>query len=176
MGDETAVMPVGVIVERIRIDNPWREFDWRVVAVVPGAPEVDAWTPLQTGDQESAMRWHAATLPLTLHRGETQGYKVNLSNRAPAVYVISRIDDDDPDAPPIAPFVATVCSYEAAAYADSGDDLVDATAMPPGVRAWLMAYCEQHHVDEVFVKRQRKPYDPRKGGPGRGVGAEALDR
>jgi len=166
MGDETVAMPVGVIVERLRIDNPWREFDWRVAAVAPGAPPVDEWVPLQSAADADALRWHAATLPLTLHRGETEGYKVNLSNRAPAIYVISRIDDDDPDAPPIAPFVATVCPYEAASYADNGDDLVDATAMPDGVRAWLMDYCERHHVDEVFVKRKRKPYDPRKGGGG----------
>lgn len=165
MPETSAEMPMGVIVEREKIDNPWRDHVWRVAAVAPGAPSVDDWRPLSEDSPDApSMRWHAATLPIALHRTETEGYKVNLSNRTPAIYVISRVDDDDPDAPPIAPFLVTVCPYEAASYADNGDDLVDAVAMPDGVRAWIASYCERHHVDEVFVKRKRKPYDPRKGG------------
>ncbi len=37
--------------------------------------------------------------------------------------------------------------------------------MPPEVVAWVLDFVERHHVEEPFVKRkQKKAYDPRKGG------------
>src|SRR5690606_37958427 len=69
-------MPLGVVVERREIDNRWQPFAWKAVAVIPGAPPVEAWRELERG--ERFVRWHAATLPLELHRAETEAYCVNL--------------------------------------------------------------------------------------------------
>ena len=81
-------MPLGVVVERREIDNRWQRFAWRPVAVIPGAPPVAEWRELVRG--ERFVRWHAATLPLELHRTDTEGYRVNLSGRVPAVSVVLR--------------------------------------------------------------------------------------
>ena len=39
--------------------------------------------------------------------------------------------------------------------------------MPPEIVAWVLEYIDTYHVDEKFEKRkQKKSYDPRKGGFG----------
>jgi hypothetical protein len=64
-------MPLGVVVERRELDNRWQRFAWKPVAVIPGAAPVTEWRELMRG--EGFVRWHAATLPLELHRKETEG-------------------------------------------------------------------------------------------------------
>ncbi len=152
-------MPVGVIVERRKLDNPWQAYTWCAVAVVPGAPEVDKWRVLAEAPGRS--RYHAGTLPLELHPKETDGYRLNLATRLPAVYVVLRYDDAVEAG--IFPFLATVCPYEAQDYLDGDEDLVEAVPMPDVVKAWLADFVAKYHVDEPHKKRKREPYDPRKG-------------
>ena len=56
-------MPVGIIIERRKIDNPWESCTWRAVAVLPGAPEVDEWRVL--AESPERVRYHAGTLMLS---------------------------------------------------------------------------------------------------------------
>jgi hypothetical protein len=148
-------MPLGVVVERREIDHPWQTHSWRAVAVIPGAPAIDAWRELARGDR--FVRWHAATLPLELHRTETEAYRVNLSGKTPAVYVVLRkIQPSERTAGnAIAPFLVTASPYEAEGYLE-GEDVVEVTPMSQGLIAWVSAFVERHHVDEPFVKRKRK--------------------
>lgn len=158
---ESESMAVGIVVERRELDNPWLDHSWHVVAVIPGAPEIDDWVEIRRS--EGRVQFHARTLPITLFRGETEGYKYNLSLDPPRVYVILR-EADEADAHEVEPFLATVCPYEAQDYLDSGDETVETSTMPGPVTAWLAAFVERHHVDRPFIKRERKPYDPRKHG------------
>ena len=146
-------MPLGVVVERREIDNRWQRYAWKPVAVIPGAPPVEAWRELIRG--ERFVRWHAATLALELHRKETEGYRYNLSARVPAVYVVLRPQDDSPHE--VAPFLVTASPYEAECFAD---DLVEAVPMPDGLIAWVQEFVDRHHVDEPFRKRKRDRVDP----------------
>ncbi len=156
-------MPVGVIVERRKLDNPWQAYTWYAVAVVPGAPEVDKWRVL--AETPGRLRYHAGTLPLELHGKETVGYLLNLGAELPRVYVVLRYDDEVENG--IFPFLATVCPYEAQNCLDGDEDLVESVPMPDVVNAWLADFVTKHHVDEPFKKRKRKPYDPRKVQAGR---------
>ncbi len=153
-------MPIGVVLERRDIDNPWQSHSWRAVAVIPGAPEVNEWRVLAKAP--GWVRYHAGTLSLEIHRKETEGYRLNLANDPPMVYVVLRYDDEA-DAG-IVPFLATVCPYQAQAYLDGDEDLVEPVPMPDVVAAWLTDFVAKHHVDEPRYKRKRKPYDPRKAG------------
>ena len=152
-----ATMPLGVVLERRRIDHPWAAFAWRAVAVIPGAPPPAA--PAGAED-----RVHAATLELGLHRKETEGYRVNLSQPEPVVYVVLR-----PGAAGAAPrpFRVTVCPYEAQAYELGGDERVDALPMPPAVAALVARFVAAHHVEVPFVKRRRTPHEPEGPRPAR---------
>jgi hypothetical protein len=147
-------MALGVVVERRELDNRWQPWAWKAVAVIPGAPPVDTWRELVRG--ERFVRWHAATLPLELHRTETEGYRANLSGRVPAIYVVLRAVQPSPSTAgnDVCPFAVTASPYDAEGYME-GDDLVEAVPMPHGLIAWVRAFVERHHVDQPFVKRKR---------------------
>jgi Protein of unknown function (DUF3305) len=148
-------MPLGVVVERRELDNPWQRFAWKPVAVIPGAPPITLWRELARG--ERFVRWHAATLPLELHRTETEAYRVNLAGRSPSTYVVLRRTEPSEQTAgnDIRPFLVTASPYEAEGYLE-GDDMVEAVSMPEALIAWVHAFVDRHHVDQPFVKRKRK--------------------
>lgn len=148
-------MPLGVVVERRELDNPWQRWAWKAAAVLPGAPPVEAWRELARGAR--FVRWHAATLPLQLHRAETEAYRVNLSGRSPGIYVVLRKTrpSERTAGNEVAPFVVTASPYEAEGYLE-GEDLVEVAPMPEGLIAWVREFVERHHVDRPFEKRKRK--------------------
>ncbi len=151
-------MPLGVVLERRDIDNPWQSVSWRAVAVIPGAPEIDQPRRLRGGPGWE--QYHAATVTVELHRSETEGYKHNVSNEeVPKVYVVLRFDEEDEDGAP-RPALATVCPYEASAYLDTTatGEMVEPVPMPDGVRAWVQEFVAKHHVDAPFVKKRKKKW------------------
>ena len=160
-------MPLGVVIERREIDNPWERYAWRPVAVIPGAGPVEGWRVLNEGPGWT--HFHAATLSLELHRKETEAYKRNLSNEPPTIYVALRSDSDCPDGLDYRPVAVTASPYVAEDLLE-GDDIVEALAMPEGLVAWVQAFIDRHHVDEPFVKRKRK------GGSATGAGRGSARR
>lgn len=149
-------LPLGVVLERRRIDNPWQDYTWKPVAVIPGAGPCDPrgeW-PVLAGGKDWA-QFHAGTLMLELFRKETEGYKVNLSQQPPRLFVGLRSGEDMDSDHEVVPFLVTACPYEAQDYLDSGEDQVDAVAMPDAVIAFVQDFIDRHHVDEPFRKRKR---------------------
>jgi len=195
-GTIKASLPLGIVVERRAVDNPWIDHSWRAIAVIAGAPALAPsgdWTLMRQGDGWA--HFHAGTLTLELFRKETEGYKVNLSQDPPRLYVVLRRPDEsrsrresDPASNPasnpgseheIVPFLVTVSPYEAQDYLDSGEDQVDVVPIPDAVIAFVQDFIDRHHVDEPFRKRKRvrantgdeafaRPPDwqPRRGGKG----------
>ncbi len=154
---KTDVLSVGVVVERRTLDHPWSDHRWTPVAIIPGAPAEAGWREIARGDDW--VQYHAATLPVTLYRKETEAYLVNLADAAPSVYVVLRANEDDDDGPELAVVDATVSPFEAQDYLDSGDDIVERVAMPDVMAAWLQKFIDAHHVDEPFRKRKRQNAD-----------------
>jgi len=148
-------IPVGVVLERRKLDNPWQEWEWRAAAVIPGAPDVSEWKQLTQG--EGWTQFHAATLPLELHRKETEAYIYNLESPEPSIFIVVRENEDDGDEEdhPMVVHLVTASPYEAQDYLDSGEETVDAVAIPDGVRDWIAQFIDVHHEEETFVKRQR---------------------
>ncbi len=154
-------LPLGIVIERRRIDNPWQDFEWRAVTVIPGAAALDPegeWRVL--GEGEDWIHYHGGTLTLELFRRETEGYKFNLTHEPPRLFVVLRSGEDQGCAHDVVPFLVTACPYEAQDYLDSGEELVEAVVMPSDVTAFVQAYINHHHVDEPFKKRKRKRHDP----------------
>jgi hypothetical protein len=167
-------LALGVVVERRAIDNRWRKHDWRPVSVLPGADADARWRLLRDDAEAGIATFHAATLPLELYEKETEGYRVNLSNTPPMVYVVLRPGEDYGDED-VEPFLVTACPFEAESYAESGDEIVEGVPMPPEVLSLVHAFVARHHTDEPFKKRKRKPYDPRKGRGGEASGPLVKD-
>ena len=158
---QRAAIPLGVIVEQRDVDHPWKDHDLRPVAVAPGMPAPDDWRLIREGD--GWRQFHVATLDLELFPGETEGYRANMANARPAVYVVLAPGEEADDAEVVAALV-TACPYEAERYMEDSEMIVEGVPMPEEVAAWVAAFIAEHYVEEVFVKRkQKKAYDPRKG-------------
>lgn len=162
-------MRLGVVLERRPGVTRWVAETWQPLAVIPGAGELDPlgpWLPLRE-EGERAL-FHAGTLLLSLYRRETEGYRLNLTQAEPRVYVVLRRDPEDCPHP-VLPILVTLEPYEAEKYLVSGEEIVEGVPLPEEVRAFAEDFVARHHVEEVFYKRQRKPWNPRKE-PGRGGG------
>ncbi len=155
---DTQTMKVGVVLECRRIGNPGQEYIWRPVAVIPGAPEVAR--PRLLMREGPIELYHAATLSIELFPSETEGYRHNLSQAQPCVYVVLRSKETAGEP---RPFLATMCPYRAQGYSEGGSDMVDGVPAPDAVLAWVTDYVAHHHVDVPFKKRGRQPFDPSKG-------------
>lgn len=145
----TVTMPVGIVMRRSRGVTRWARWAWRVTSVFPGAGDAD-WRELTRHGE--AVDFHAATLPLALHRGETEAYQHNLQSRLPAAYVILR---PGLNGHPPQPALVTASPYEAQDYADSGEEIVERVALGALMQT-VAAFVEAHHEDDAFVKRRRK--------------------
>ena len=157
-------MRVGIVVERREIESRWADFTWEPVAVIPGAAPLESsseWLPLRSG--EGWEHFLIGTLDIELFRRETEGYRANLSNVPPHVYVVLT-RGTEADEPEIMPFLATGCPYEAESYTEGDEEIVEGVPMPDEIGAWLQQFIDSYHVDEPFKKRKnKKAYDPRKG-------------
>jgi hypothetical protein len=147
-----AVMPVSVVVERRAIDNKWDDHLWRPVGVLPRA---DLAIGKLLAEGEGWAQYYGGALDIELFRGETDGYRTNLSQSPPLIYVVLR-RNPEADILEFEPFMATVCPYEAMSYSEGNDDVVEGVPMPPDVMKWLQEFVTLHHVDRPFVKRKNK--------------------
>jgi hypothetical protein len=157
-----AVMPVSVVIERRATDSQWDDHFWRPVGVLPRA-DLERGKLLAEG--EGWTQYYGGVLDIELFRGETDGYRTNLSQDSPSVYVVLR-RDADAEGLEFEPFMATVCPYEAMSYSEGNDDFVEGVPMPPEVMEWLREFVALHHVDRPFVKRKnRRHKDDDRGRP-----------
>ena len=149
LGQKSVSISLGIVVRRVPGVSRWVEHVWKVVAVLPGAgPE--NWKELRRDGE--VIEYHAATVPLELFRTDTEAYLHGLSTRIPSIYVVLR---DGVGVDPLDVVLATASPYEAQDYADTGEELVEKVPMPEGLAAWIRDYIEEHHEDEVFIKRRR---------------------
>ena len=149
----TAELMVGVVLERRRAISPWAEHLWLPAAVLPGAPDMPAGTPL--GMTETGERFFAGNHALALHRTDTSTYRDNLATSAPRVWVALRTSGDG--AMPVVAGV-TCDPAEGESYTEAGDDIVEHVAMVPELAALLAGFVAEHHVERAFVKRRRRDW------------------
>lgn len=147
-----AAMPITVLVERRASNHAWQDHVWRPLGVLPriaGEPG----QVLASGDDWA--QFYGGDLDIELFRGETDGYRTNLSQATPVVYVVLR-RNAEAETLEFEPFLVTVCPYEAMGYSEGNDDIVEGVPMPPKVIEWLREFVALHHVDRPFVKRKNK--------------------
>ena len=148
-----ASIKLGIVVEKRKSDHPWGDWNWKPVAVLCNPPEAQPWSELISG--EGYTRYHAASLPLVLHRKETEALTLNLMLPQPELYVVLRNSEDLDSKFPYQPLLVTASSYDAQDYSDAGDDIVEKVEMPEPIAAFIQAFVEEHHVEEKFIKRRR---------------------
>ncbi len=150
--EKTRTMPVGVVVRRLPGVTRWQKWSWRPVALLPGAGPAD-WKVLR--EEGEAVEYHAATVPLELHRTDTEAYLTALSDRVPSAYVVMRPADQVERDVPLDIMLVTASAYEGQDYSDSSEVTVEKIPMPTGLIAWIREFIDMHHEDEIFIKRKR---------------------
>jgi hypothetical protein len=157
-------IPVAVIAERRPAVTRWADHVWRALEVLQDAPDVPPWTLLRA-DAGRELFFAGAT-DVALHPTDTDNYKHNLEAAQPLVWVTLR-PAETPSG--YALQAVTVDPGEAQLYADSGNDLLEALPMPPGLREATAAFVAEHHKERAFHKRKRDRADPQalaRRGPG----------
>ena len=145
-------LPLGIVLRKTPGVTRWAKWNWKVVAVLPGAGQ-ECWRELRRdGD---AVEYHAATVPLELWRTDTEAYLTELSTRAPSIYVVMRKPVEQEAEHELDIVLATASPYDAQDYADNGEDIVELVPMPEGLIALIQKFIQEHHVEEKFVKRKR---------------------
>lgn len=153
----TVSVPVGVVIIREEIDNPWCDHVWRAMSVTLDVPPGLEWKELTR--EEGRVQYLAGAL-VELFRKETAAYLDNISGDKPALYVVLRESDGSAeDEPPIEVHLVTASPYEAQDYMDSSEEFVERVPMPEPLVAMIADYIEQHHVEEKFRKRKRDAVD-----------------
>lgn len=147
-------IPVGVVIERRKAANPWIDFVWRPVAVLPGRPETAPWTQLSADDDGAT--FYAGATEIGLHRSETANYRDNLAGQC-ALWVALRPTGVEP---PYELLAVTADPSEGEAFTEAGADLVEPVPMPDSIRDTVAAFVAAHHVEQPFFKRTRDRANP----------------
>ena len=151
MATRELVAELGIIVEHQRFAGRWVTESWRVIGVIAGPTPAPSWRRIAEG--RGFVQYLACNLPLQLHRSDATSYRINLQDEMPKLYVsLRRVGDD---AFPYQPFKITAAPDEAQHFSESGDDLVEAVAMPAELAARLADFVARYPIDEPFSKRQR---------------------
>jgi hypothetical protein len=144
-------IPIGVVIERRRATSTWAEFIWRPSAVLPGVPETPPWTTLETETDRAT--FYVGAVEILLYRTDSAGYRDNLSDEAPILWVALRPTGDTER--PYEISAATADPGEGEGYSESVGNLVEGLPMPEAVRSIIARFVAEHHVDLPFFKRQR---------------------
>lgn len=145
---------VGVIIAQEAVESAWEEHRWRAVAVLLDAPAVDDWR--EYGREGETVFYHAATLPLELHRKETPAYLLNLSSGEPEVWIVLRQDPASAGTRPVVVHAVSASPHDVQVYGESEVETINSVPMPAPLVALVEHFIAQHHVEEPFVKRQRQ--------------------
>ena len=83
-------MPVGIVMERRASDHAWQDHTWHVSGLLPGKEgDADEWRQIKEG--EGWTQYYAGIQTIQFFRRETDGYKANLSNDPPVVFIVLRV-------------------------------------------------------------------------------------
>ena len=149
-------IPVGVLAEKRRPSSQWAQDYWIPTAVIEGHLNHHEGDLLYEAD--GVKRYFLGYSEIYCHASETEAYIHNFESTVPAIYVILRKDDENLH--PLDWFVhcVTVSPYLAQDFSDSDEDIVERVSMPLDIAKQLMAFIDEHHVEEVFKKRKRRDF------------------
>jgi hypothetical protein len=146
---------VGIVAERSKGAGPWTDYLWRPVSAFNGAPDTPVWTKLS--DDGERATFFAGTADIELYRSEAGNYRENLLLEQPLLWVALRSTAADP---PYMLTGVTVDPAEGESWVALGADLVDSVLMPRAVEAVVADFVSEHHVEQLFHKRERDRADP----------------
>lgn len=151
---------VGVVVERRPAMTQWVDAIWTPVQVLPAALEAAPFTSL--GRIDDRERFYLGSASFVMFRSDTGHFADNFMQGEPKIWVAIR-PTGVPE-PAVELVAVTADPHEGEGFVDQVGNIVEPVAMPDEIAAIVFAFYKEHHVEQVFFKRQRDKHDPRKGG------------
>ena len=156
-GDAVArpCLNAAVVMRRERIDNRWQPWRWSLCEVVPHEEGFGS-QPRLLIKSDTEERWLHPGFTVELHRGDAEGYYLNVTTPQPCFWVVWRMEEEAAlaDEPIPLPQIVTLSYHDAGRWLDA-QETVEQVPAPASVVQWLQDFVEQHHVLEV--KRRQRP-------------------
>lgn len=165
-GPRSVSTPVSVVLRKSRGATRWAPWVWRAIGVLP-EPAAAPWRALR--EDADGLDVQVAAPPLELHRTDVDSYHYALAAKPPSLWVVAtRADAPEEGAAELVVRLVTASPYEAEAYLESGDEIVDQVPAPAALAAWIDGFVASHPQAEPFKKRRRgaKREDEEAGGLG----------
>ena len=145
--------PVSIIVGfQSTCDNRWKNGYWKVTGLVAGGSAEGAGVHRQSLHAASEGTQYLWTgLSVELHKDDAESYYFNIISDTPRVFVICNQQEN---AEPLKPFIATLSYDEAASYMEA-DEVVESVAMPAELYRWVERYVLENYLPEKKKKRKR---------------------
>ncbi|HEX8885778.1 MAG TPA: DUF3305 domain-containing protein [Noviherbaspirillum sp.] len=137
-----AELPLAVLMRWRTATSAWDQARWRPEAVSVDRADANAAVPVVMPDSRLLRG-----VMLQLYPDEHDGYYENWAAPEPKVFLLWRVDSDEP-----AIISASVSYAEGTRMLDSGD-LADGIGMPPDIHAWLGSYLLRHYDPPARGKR-----------------------
>ena len=141
---------VGMVLRRRSIDNPWVDHVWSPAMVLDDVPATAPWTVLSS--EGDATTYYAGAASIDLFSSDTANYRDNLADGAPRIWVALRRQDGGAE---LELTKVTADPTEGEALFESGSEVIGTVPMPQDIAAWVAAFVDAYHVEQVFQKRKR---------------------
>lgn len=145
-------IPVGVVLRRRPGVTRWAKWAWQAVAVLPHAGPGGFRVLREDGDVTD---YHAATMPMELHRTEVESYRTSLMMTPPSVFAVLNKGDDAGNEHGINVYQVTANADHAQEHQDSDELIVEPVPMPDMLIAIVRDFCDAHYEEVPFIKRKR---------------------
>ena len=145
-------IPMGVVLRRRPGVTRWAKWAWSAVAVLPHAGPGGFRVLREEGDVTD---FHAATVPMQLHRTEAESLRTSLMMSPPSVFAVLDKGPNAANEHEIAVHTVTANADLALNWQDSAEMIVEPVAMPVALVGLIRDFCDAHYKEEAFVKRQR---------------------
>lgn len=151
----TEAMPVGVVMQRRRLDNRWQSHQWRPLEIVAGNPRPPGIHCLRDDDADG--RWLHAGLEVALYSDEGEGYYLNVNAPQPCWFIMWRVEECD--GMELAVPKAVTLSYNEAARLMDGGEQVDTLPLSAEMIALVAAFAAEHYRPEPKRKRRKPSFE-----------------
>lgn len=145
-------VPMGVVLRRQPGVTRWAKWAWMATAVIPNAGPGGFRVLREDGD---VTEFHAATVPLELHRSEVESYRISLMMKPPSLFVVLNKGINTHNEHGIDVHLVTASADEGQNFQDSGEVIVETVPMPEGLVATIRDFCDAHYEEVPFIKRKR---------------------
>lgn len=149
---KTLSIPMGVVLRRAPGVTRWAKWVWQAIAVLPQAGP-GGFRVLR--EEADVTDYHAATVPLELHRTEVESYRISLMMSPPSVFVVLDKGENAGNEHGIDVKLVTASADLAQEYQDSDEVIVEPVAMPEALIGTIRDFCDAHFEDVPFKKRKR---------------------